>query len=154
MFAGDITGSVNCALSLRHGPAMNVFRQFLRDVVKARLSPIHHAPPPDAVSYRKYCINLFMQGGANAYQKQLLLSVLPNGDWRKHDRVEFYCSQEFLDRVGKEKISDVIARGLVFALSSSQPHLWPRNRWLSADLAVEEPGRIEAVHGLLSAVYP
>eukprot|EP00959_Pyramimonas_sp_CCMP1952_P422520 8850930-Pyramimonas_sp.AAC.1 len=153
MFTDDVSGSINCALSLKHGPAMNLFRQSLRDIVQDRLVPIHVAPPPDATEHRKFCINLFMQGGANLPQKRLLLSVLPNGDWRKHDRVEFYCSEEFLNRVGKEEIADVIARGLVFALSSIQPHLWPRHRWLGADLAAEELGRLEAAHGLLSAVY-
>ncbi len=76
------------------------------------------------------------------------------GGWRKRDVVEFHCSLNFYNKIDSERLSDVIAKGLVFALSSAQPHLWPRHRWLGADLAVEEVGRLECVHGLLSATFP
>jgi len=77
-----ITGMVRCALSLRVGAAMNVFRRCMRDEIADRLDIKFGRCPPDAVAHKKAVLRLFVSHGRKAMMRRLLLVLCPNGDWR------------------------------------------------------------------------
>ena len=150
-----VSGMIHCALSLRHGAAMTVFRTCLREVVRARLKIMKGGRLLEsALAYKNHIFQLFPGGGANALVKKVLLAGLPNGDWRNMEFVEYYPPPGVDASRDKDAIAELLSSGLCRALCEAKPSLWPRHRWCGADLSLDSIGRLEAIHGLLPATYP
>jgi len=150
-----VSGMIHCALSLRHGAAMTVFRTCLREVIRARLKIMQGGRlSAQALAYKNHIFQLFLSGGANALVKKVLLAGLPNGDWRNFEFVEYYPPPGVDASGDKDTIAELLSSGLCWALCEAKPSLWPRHRWCGADLSLDSIGRLEAIHGLLSATYP
>jgi len=148
-----VSGMIHCALSLRHGAAMTIFRTCLREVIRTRLKIMHGRLSASAMSYKKHIFQLFLGSGANVLVKKVLLAGLPNGDWRNMDFVEYYPPPGVNADRDKDIIAEMLSSGLCWALCEAKPSLWPRHRWCGADLSLDSIGRLEAIHGLLSATY-
>lgn len=148
----NVTGLIRCALSLRHGPAMSVFRRCMTAEITSTLEILRGYPPPQCTAYRGKVLQLFCRNGPHATTRRLLLAALPNGNWLNSDRVEVYVREDShnLDPLA---IAKVFTSGVIAALCSNRPHLYPRHRWCGADLAVDDLGAMECCHRLLSRTY-
>ena len=93
------------------------------------------------------------KGGEAAAAKRALLLLLPNGNWRRTDRVEVYVAGTPFQGMSDESLRELVAQGLQFALAATPPSKYPRHRWTGADLAVDSMGLALAVHGLLPRAY-
>ena len=148
----DISGLIHCALSLRHGASLNLFRACLRAEVHSRLVVKRGMPGPAVQQHRATMLRIFLSGQSNM-EAQALLKKLPNGDWTNLQEVEFYVPLSAPQTPSTEAIAKLLADGLVYALCRCKPKTWPRHRWTGAGEAVDELARLEMVHGLLSATY-
>ena len=99
------------------------------------------------IEYRQFVLNTFAQTGGNKEMKVELLGRLPNGNLRRSDKIEVYVppgsSPEHLDRVHGD-----VATCLVMCLTGIAFRVYPRHRWLRADLAMDQVGLALAIHGL------
>ena len=81
------------------------------------------------------------------------MMMLPNGEWRS-ERVQFYGDmfiQNGLEHY--DDIADFLVEGIMLALVSSAPKIYPRHRWTGFDLAIDDLGSIECVHRLFSSSF-
>jgi len=149
----DVSSMVHCALSLRVGAAMNRFRACMRLEVASKLHILRGRPPQEATQRRDQLLKLFLSRGPNLAFRKIVLAMLPNGDWSRRDRVEYYIVPGAGGPTERPAICRLLCSGLISALCSSPPSLYPRHRWTGADVAVDDLGLLEAIHGLLSSTY-
>lgn len=147
----NIRGMVDCALSMRNGPAMSRFRKAMRDEIASRFVVLHGAPTAEAKTHKMRVLQLFVSHGTRLATRRLLLTLCPNGDWR-NEAVEYYLPARSHD-VAKDKLCEHLTTGVIAALCSCQPSSYPRHRWTGADLATDSLGIVEACHALLSTTY-
>lgn len=152
LMEANITGMLSCALSLQSSSAMDRFRASLKAEIQSRFSVRRGSPPQDAINHKKQLLTLFVMHGRRVSARQLLLVLCPNGDWRK-PKVEFFPDIAAGNFESEEQMLDHVTTGLVSALCSCQPGIYPRHRWTGADLAVDALGVFEACHALLSTTY-
>lgn len=149
----SISSMVNLALALRTGSAMPVFRKCLQAEISSRLELRHGRPSQDAVRYKRTLLQMCVQHGAGALVRRVLLASVPNGDWRA-PKVQF-----FVDiappgvSTDRSSVLEFLTAGLMAALTASQPTLYPRHRWVGADIAVSELAIMEGCHRLLSTTF-
>lgn len=152
LISDNIKGMVACALSLRNGSAMGKFRQCLMDEIDSRLEILHGRPSPEAVAHKEAVFRLFVAHGRHLAVRRLLLAMCPNGDWRS-PKVQYYVPLGAGPAPDRPTILRHLTTGLVTALCSCRPEIYPNHRWTGCDLATDDLGRIEAVHQLLSTTY-
>jgi hypothetical protein len=151
LMQSDVTGLIRHALSLNVSAQMNAFRRALREEIRSRgIRVIRGAPPPDATRHRRRVLRLFCSHGRCIIQRQALLALLPNGDWRKSELQMYVLGA---DAVDKDAALSVFTNGLITALAGTVFEVYPRHRWTGADLAIDRCGLLESVHGLGSATY-
>ena len=149
----QVTDIIAASLRLRHGNCLNLFRQCLQEEISSKLKIMHGTIDVPAARYRQHIMDIFMSGSSTKLIQQVLVCKLPNGDWRKHDVVEYFVSP-LCDRIPtKDAISLMLSTGLVQALLSSKPHVATRHRWTGLDICLDEIGRLEAIHGLFSSTF-
>lgn len=146
----NVKGMIHCALSLRDGANMTIFRTCLKEEVASRFVVKHGSPPASAVEHKKRIMRLFVSHGSQLAMRRMVLALCPNGDWR-NPAVEYYLPAGA--QHSRQELIDHVASGLVAALCGSQPVLYKRSRWTGADLATDCFGILEACHGLLSSTY-
>ena len=88
-------------------------------------------------------------GRKRSFKVTLLLRLLP-GDRRNKSAVEYILQPGESEADAKEHV----ARGVSTALCSSKFFQYPRHRWTGWDIAISQWGLMEAVHALVSRVYP
>ena len=147
-----ISGMIRTALALRSGTGMQRFREALVQEVRSRLQVLCGPPPREATAYRRTMLNMFVRHGASTATKRLLLVLCPNGEWRAQ-RVQFYLRSDGRGPQQEEAVAEYVSLGLVVALCSAQPKLYPRHRWTGADIAVDELAILEACHRLMSSTF-
>eukprot|EP00971_Amphidinium_carterae_P014722 290724-Amphidinium_carterae.6 len=152
LLATDVSGLLNVSLALRSGSNMMVFRRALRQEIEARLKIMYGPPPLAAQEYREAFLQTFMTTGAKLLLNRVLLSRLPNGLW-SNPEVEVYLPLEVKGTVRAADIATLLTSSLCFVLTGSKPHLFARHRWTGCDLAIEEVGRLEGIHCLLSGSW-
>eukprot|EP00971_Amphidinium_carterae_P330097 6462950-Amphidinium_carterae.1 len=81
----------------------------------------------------------------------MVLSKLPNGMWSESQEVQVYLPLAKWGQASKADVSKSVEAALIFVLTGTKPHLFPRHRWTGSDLSVEELGRVECAHKLLTA---
>ena len=150
----QVSGLIRCALSLREGSALSTFRRCLRQEIRQRLVVLRGQPSIEAQNHKNLIFNIFFSAGRKqSLSERLILAKLPNGDWRNRREVEYYIPDRLEPPRNKAAISQLLEAGLSYALVGKKPSVWARHRWTGADLAVEELGRLECVHGLLRPTY-
>lgn len=146
----NIHGMIHCALALQTGSAMARFRACLREEVASRFEVRYGSPPMEAVQYKKRIFQLFVSHGSQLAMRRVFLALCPNGDWRS-PRVEYYVPPT--SHHSEAELLEHVTSGLIAALCSSQPGVYPRSRWTGADLAIDCLGVMEACHRLLSTTF-
>ena len=122
--------------------------------IRLRLVVLRGQPSKEAQEHKQLMFHIFFSGGGKQLlAERMILSKLPNGDWRNRRQVEYYTSPDIPPPRSKVAISQLLEAGLCHVLAGKKPSLWARHRWTGADLAVEELGRLECVHGLLKPTY-
>ena len=149
----DVSGLIRVALALRTGSAMMRFRACLRQEIASRLDVLHGSPPRSAMEYRRKLLRMFCTNGANIVTKRVLLTLLPNGDWRSR-KVQFWVRHDTPRHLTSvESVLDHLTNGLTLALASAQPPVYNRSKWTGSDIAVDYLGIFEGCHRLLSTSY-
>ena len=126
MFYGclkDVSGMLRVALSLRFAPTFHRVQESLQEVIKKMpLARLVGAPPREVAIHRQRVLRLFMsQHGEDAAAKRALLLFLPNGDWRRTDRIEVYTEGTHLHTLSDKDLRDLIAGGLQYAMCATPP---------------------------------
>eukprot|EP00971_Amphidinium_carterae_P224127 4447366-Amphidinium_carterae.2 len=150
-FNTAVTGLINTGLSLRLAGALACFRRCLREVIQESLEFKRGKPSDDAQEYKRLVMNAFVSPKSKNVSQLLLLSMLPNGDWRS-TKVEHYVAHD----VQVEEYAQIAANieyGLIQALVCKRPQIFCRHRWGGCEVALEEMGLLESVHQLLSRSY-
>ncbi|CAK0829047.1 unnamed protein product, partial [Prorocentrum cordatum] len=147
----DISGQINFSLAVNLGTGMQTFGRCVVAYVKDKLQIKRGEPPPDAVLYRKHLIRLCMARGSRLLAKRLCIQSLPNGDWRRRGVIEVYVP-EGID-YDRTRIADVVGRGIQSCVAGRRFKVYPRSRWTGADQAFDEFVMMEAIHGMVSAIW-
>ena len=153
LLQADITGLLNVALCLRSGSNMVLFRRCLFEECLSKVKIMYGAVPKEAHEYRAAFMKVFLTTGSNLLLNRLLLCKLPNGLWSKKSVIEVFLPHDVGDGVSAGKMASVITSSLCYVLTGSKPHLFARHRWTGCDVAVEELGRLEGIHSLLSSTW-
>eukprot|EP00971_Amphidinium_carterae_P262011 5197117-Amphidinium_carterae.3 len=148
----QITGILNTALSLRHSGSISAFRRALREEIQETLVIKQGSCNQEACLHRQRTLQVFTAGSSKTLSQLMLLSLLPNGDWRKSDVVEHYVDHA-MPHDAYPAIASTMAAGLLVALVARKPGVWCRHRWTGCQVALEELGLLTAVHNLLPRAY-
>lgn len=148
----NIRGMIHAAMALESSGAMARFRACLADEIASRFVIKSGKPSQEALRYKRGVLRLFVSHGACLAQRQILLVLCPNGDWRSRKVEHFVAPGELATLDHDARLKQVIA-GVTAALCSSQPEVYPRHRWTGADLATDRFGVIEACHCLLTTTF-
>ena len=129
------------------------FRQALYEEIQDRLVILPGRCSPEADQHKEAILELFFAEvpGGLAATVQLLFSA--NGDWRNAKAVEFHYEAHTGARPSHDSIVAQVTSGLLAALMSRRPRLWPRHRWTGFKGALSDISLIESVHGLLQPTY-
>ena len=149
----NISGMIHCSLSLQLGSAMALWRRCLKEEILDTLHIKHGVPPDHCVRFRKHVLQLFLSHGRNMLTRRVLLSVLPNGDWSCDSTVEIYVGLGVFTCVDRDQLASLVSNGMAVALAWSRPWLYPRSRWVGAEMATDELGVAEACSRLLSRTW-
>eukprot|EP00971_Amphidinium_carterae_P190590 3782324-Amphidinium_carterae.2 len=152
VFGEHISGIINTALSLRHSGMLASFRAALREEIKTTLVIKRGCCSPDAQRYKNLVLDVFTPGSGKSISQLMLLSVLPNGDWRDGNVVEHYVDHD-VSVEAYASIASTMEAGLMLVLTSRKPTVWCRHRWTGCQVAVSELGLLTAVHNLLPRAF-
>ena len=148
----QVTGILACALSLRHTGALTMFRTALKEEIGSRLDILRGAPDADALAHKHQLMDVYFAAGSKTVAQMVLLSALPNGDWRNSETVEHYIDVD-VPAPSKTSVAATLEAGLCHALLNKKPHPWARHRWTGFELALDELALLESIHKLLSTSY-
>jgi hypothetical protein len=147
----DIKGLIHFALSLASGGWLRLWRRAIFNEVFETLVILDGSCSQDALEYRLMAIRVFAGAGASKREVQLLMQVLPNGEWRNHSVVEVYIPHAVV--VNKRVVAAVVASGLCRVFARARFRTFQRKRWTLNDEAVSKPGLMAACHCLLLRTY-
>eukprot|EP00971_Amphidinium_carterae_P019674 387744-Amphidinium_carterae.1 len=153
LLAEDISGMIRTALCLQNGAAMSCFRKCLRLEIKERLVVTTGAISAEAQQYKDLCLSVFASHASlqDDLQRQILRK-LPTGDWRDEVRIQ-YVELPGKPYRSKEHMSKFLESGLTWVMAGCKPKLYPRHRWTGADICIDQLGKVEMVHKLLSKAF-
>ena len=118
LFSKEVTGMIRTALALRNGAAMSRFRRCLAEEISSRLVILEGQCSADAMSYKRFVLRRFVQNGANAISRRILLVLCPTGDWRSK-RVEYVVSANTPPHLrDPANVTEFLTSGLMMALTS------------------------------------
>ena len=130
---------------------MLAFRQSLAEVIRERLLVRRGYPPAEHTLLRRRLLALFCRSGRQQNVKSFLLATLPNGNWLNTEAVEVWVAPGFF--FDHSTVSDHIVKGLLNALSGKIFTTYNNSKWLGCDVAIDEIGLAQAVHGLAAASF-
>ena len=169
----DLTGScissvINFALSMNAAGSVGKLQGFLSSIISSRFVLKYGTPdvPQEAIDYREQVFNLYLEipsefavktADAVASRQRLrytqklrqreILKLFFNGDVRDCNRIVHWAPH------GQYKDKDhALSVFLEFVVPTLVPHacpLFPRNRWVGADGAIDYLGLLAGLHGLL-----
>ena len=146
----DIQGRLHFSLSLGVGSALAKFRTSLAAVLAMPnfVEIIRGSPPVETLRHREFVLNLFCASGGNQALRRYLLERLPNGDWRRRDKVEV-CVAPGVE-VDVPSLKKQLTTALLLVLAGKNFRVYPKHRWVGCEVATDMVGLAEAVHGLAS----
>lgn len=169
----DLTGScissvINFALSMSAAGSVGKLQSYLSDIISSRFELKYGTPnlSQEAVDYREQVLNLYLEipsdfaintADAVASRQRLrytqklrqreILKLFFNGDVRDCEHITHWAPQ------GQYTDSDhALSVFLQFVVPTLIPHacpIFPRNRWVGADSAIDYLGLLAGLHGLL-----
>jgi hypothetical protein len=124
---------------------MTTWRQALRDEIAFGGVRVIQGTPPlrCQVACRNY-VQLFGSTGSNVLPRQILLALLPNGDWSRRE-VEMYVGDASLS---ESDALSVVTNGLIYALAGVNYKTLMRSKWSGNELCVDQAGLLECVCAL------
>lgn len=143
----EISGMINAALAMRNGASMSRFRRCLKMEIKSRFKLTYIAPSADALEYKRLLLRLFCANGSQWEVRCLTLLFYCTGDWRNTSYVEFYVLAMWAN-VGIDVLLGLVQVAIVNACCPVAPPIWPRSRWLGADLSADSFGLLNGMFGL------
>ena len=147
-----VAGQIHLSLALNLGTGMSKFAKAIRKVVAAKICFLRGSPGADADAFRRHLLRLCLARGTKLVAKKALLLTLPNGDWRRRDRIEIYLPEAI--EVDRHRITSIVADSLAVLLAGCNMTVYPRHRWTKADRALDEVCLLEGIHGLGSMAWP
>eukprot|EP00971_Amphidinium_carterae_P175668 3481791-Amphidinium_carterae.2 len=148
-----VSSMIHAALSLQGASALQLFRRCLRAEVRQRLVILQGCLSKEASEHRCSCLELFHSSGApHSMVSSMLLSRLPNGDWRHSEQVQHLVTKADAG-LSRVELAKVMEAGLCWVFSGCQPHTYERHRWTGADVAVDHLSRMECVNKLFTHTY-
>ena len=93
-------GILYTALAVSNGETMQRFRQALYEEIVSTMDIMTGTPSAEAVRYRERCIQLFF--GRFSGVAGVLARLMPNGDSRVRDRVQYYLPATWEGTVTKK----------------------------------------------------
>ena len=146
----DVSGMLNCALSVNFGSHLTTFRTLVKLHIRHHHAFIDKpAVDPEVVRFKAHMLRVFLQTGTKrAYRATLLAQLFP-GNWQNP-------KAEILLKPGDDPDKKVamVADGVAMALLGGKLHEFPRHRWRGADVSTSQIGLLLACHNLLEWVYP
>lgn len=142
---------IRTALSMRLGGWMRLFRKCLLQEIVATVEVLEGVSTADAALYRNRAALMFLKDGIGSRKIRAVLSALPNGDWRKDDRVQVFVPPG--TAWSRLPIALLVAKALISAMGAGNFRVFNRKRWTNNDLAVNQFGILEACHKLFSRTY-
>ena len=139
-----IQGMIHFSLSLRTGTLMSKFRRSLLTILDTadNYDFIPGDPPVEHTHYKEFMVKLFAgTGGQKAVRRDLLLRY-PNGNWRRTDKIEVYLPQA--QQKTQAEVHKDVKEALLMSLGSRAFRVYPRHRWLGADICMDQLGIILA----------
>jgi hypothetical protein len=150
LFRPTFRGVLHNALSLKIGAHMNLFRKALREEIAARgIRVVQGSPPKRAQDHRIRMIRVFCSSGGNVLSRQMLLALLPNGEWDSLV-LKLYVGSASLTPM---QALSVFTNGIIYALVGINFKIVNQGRWLRNEDATDQCGLLEAVHMLGSGTY-
>ncbi len=141
-----VSEMIRVALPLRLGGRMKVFRRCLLDEIASTIDIQEGRSSVAAKEYRRAAVTAFMGTGVRSRAIQTLLSILPNGDWERHDIVQVFVHPgKFWD---KGVVARMLKRALCLSLCGASFDVFNRKRWTENDHCVSQLGLMQACHGL------
>ena len=150
LMESDVSGMLHFALFLGFGSNMLKFRESLLAV--ATSLPLHvvvGVPSEDVLAHRKFVLDTLCNTGRNLAVRRYLLQTFATGDWKKTDCIEVYVRPG--QKYEAEELRAKVANALVLGLTGTLFRVYPRHRWLGADITVDQIALCQSVHGLASA---
>ena len=146
MMQSDISGMINFSLYLGTGAQMHRFRKGLVDLVSQKLVILRGPPDPACEEYRSFVIGLLCNTGRKRDVRRYLLQTLLNGNWKNREAIEIHVAPD--TDVSRDQLVQRVSAALLVSLAGVLFHVYPRHRWLGADLTVDQIALLEAVHGV------
>ena len=146
-----ISSGLSLSLTLSTGTMMTRFRAAMVQVVKERLVITRQRPSSEAMDYKQCVLALFCSKGPRFLERQRLLLDVVSGDWRLQEVVQIYIPPGI--EADHQTVESNLVEALMSALTRRNFHIYPRHRWLGADLAWDDIGLCESVHGLCRATF-
>ena len=153
--ASTVSGVLNVGLSLRIPGAAGRFRRALRKFIcePGRLVILRGEPTHEVITWRTAINDLFTrQGTKRSRLRASVIGRLCNGDIRRRDRLEHFCSENCCPG-GLQQTQDKFCRYLVPALTKRLPMIFPRRKWIGSDESLDDCGWLMACHGLLPTLF-
>eukprot|EP00971_Amphidinium_carterae_P351320 6492050-Amphidinium_carterae.2 len=154
LLPSHVKGLLHTSLALRNGVALTQFRECLRQQLRSKLQ-LSAGPIDDAAwEYKIQALKLFTAGGkTERLDQQVLLLLAFNGDWRDTNHVTFIVGHAVNTPYLETSILAIMETILISVACSAKPPLWPRHRWIGAEVCVNWFGLLESIHGLLRPTF-
>jgi hypothetical protein len=147
-----VTGMIWSTLSLQNGYETNRFRKCVQLRIAATVQVVIGTLSPSARSYKLHCIRLFF-AQVPPHLVALLLARY-TGDWRITKR--FVLLVPTGTTISPDLCDKLVAAATDIVLLVCLHRTWkvyPRHRWLGADVSIDEQGKLECLGGLFSSSY-
>eukprot|EP00971_Amphidinium_carterae_P134771 2670820-Amphidinium_carterae.2 len=148
-----VSGIIAMALILRQGSALKFFKQCMQDVILEKLLLLRGHAPVSAVKYKEKVMQIFMSGPSSTFLDKLLMWKLPNGNWQRRDCIEYYLPGHVERIPSKSELAAMLVGGLMYVFLRRKPTIFTKNRWTGLDTSLDQLGRLEACHGLLTRTF-
>ena len=144
-----LRGNLYTALCFVHGEHMSNFRNCVFQEILQTLVLLIGTPTREAQEYKELMMSLFFS--SRSAVKHAMVCILPNGDWRKVDRVEFYVPFGVTDlsKIDKNAVAQFFAVGFIKAFVSEQFNVCALHHWTGYDVAMDQQAGMVACHGLM-----
>ena len=144
-----VKGVMHAGLCLGAGAAMSQFRICVATQVRQRLVITTSPLAESALQYKLRLLSLFTTASSKQQlHKMIVLLVVFNGDWLDHVTVQHRLGTSVNSITSPVAILTLMQTTILALACQCKPQLWPKHRWIGADLPLNEMGLLQSIHGL------
>lgn len=151
LFDKDVSRLIHMSLFLHQGGRMSLLRVALVRLLQERVRILRGRASEGASRRRETMLDLLYSH--MSHRGVLLRSILThflNGDWGHEGVIEHYCNGCCQNR---EHTIERMTRDLIPVLAGRAPALFPRHRWVGAELTLSWAGLLLNCHCLLPRLW-